>query len=119
MKRQFGASFIATLLVAGLGLSAVVFTIKLIPFYSDNLAAEAVFSSLKEESVAEDLTRSEIRDRIEKRFDINNIYNLLEYVEVKGQGSEIVIEMDYERRTGFMYNIELVASFKHYVEFSE
>ena len=119
MKRQTGASLVTTMLLAVLGTAALVFTIKLMPFYTDNVTMESVFASLQEEYVNEELTRSQIRERIEKRFIINNIDGFLEYVDVYGQGSEIVIEMNYERRTSFMYNIELVASFNHYVVVSE
>ncbi len=56
---------------------------------------------------------------IYKRFSINGITELAEFVEVSGQGSAIVIEMVYERRTAFFSNIELVATFEHYVDVSE
>ena len=80
-----------------------------------------MFNNIKQESTDPDssYSRSYVEDLIQKRFDVNDISDLLEYVEVSGKGSNIIIDMEYERRAPFFSNIELVATFKHYIEFSE
>jgi hypothetical protein len=119
MHKQRGAGAISMLAMVVLAIMGVVLIMKVMPFYSDNMSIETVFENLKEEGSQEGMTRNKIETMIEKRFGINGIDDLVQYVEVSGQGSAIVIEMVYERRANFFSNIELVASFEHYVDVRE
>jgi hypothetical protein len=119
MHKQRGAGAISMLAMVVLAIMGVVLIMKVMPFYSDNMSIETVFENLKEEGSIEGMTQNKIETMIEKRFNINGIDELFQYVEVSGQGSAIVIEMEYERRAGFFSNIEIVASFEHYVDVRE
>ena len=119
MHKQNGAGAITMLVMVALAVMGFVLIMKVMPFYTDNMSVETVFENMKIEGEKEGITRSNIVSMIGKRFSINGISDLLEYVEVSGQGSAIVIEMEYERRTGFFSNIELVATFEHYVDVRE
>jgi len=119
MHKQNGAGAISMLVMVVLAVMGLVLVMKVVPFYTDNMSIETVFENMVIEGGKEGTTKSNVEDMIEKRFSINGISDLLEYVEVTGQGSAIVIEMEYERRTGFFSNIELVATFEHYVDVRE
>ena len=93
--------------------------LKVFPLYSDNWSVETVFNNLKKESASNEYRASEVREMIQKRFQINGISELVKLVEVTGQGSNIIIDMEYERRVPLVSNIELVATFNHYIDFSE
>lgn len=119
MKKQQGSSGIFILIVTALCFFSFFTLLKVFPLYTDNMAVETVFENLKEEASSKEYTRSQVNDMIEKRFDINGISQLLEFVEVTGQGSKIIIDMEYERRVPLVSNIELVATFNHYIDISE
>lgn len=119
MTNQRGAGTISLLALVFFSVMGLVLVMKVVPFYSDDVSVQTVFENLEAEGDKEGITRHRIEEMIEKRFSINGISDLTEFVEVTGQGSAIVIEMEYERRTSFFSNIELVATFEHYVEISE
>lgn len=118
MRKQKGAGAIFMLVLLTLAFSGFFTLLKLMPLYSNDMAVDTVFENLKKEK-QESLTRKRIYEMIEKRFSINGLSDLMEYVEVNGQGSIIVVEMQYERRVPLVSNIELVATFKHNIELSE
>jgi hypothetical protein len=119
MQKQNGAGAVYLLIMVVLAIMSLVLIMKVVPFYTDDMSVETVFENLKEEGNKDGMTRNRIEEMIGKRFSINGLDELLEYVYVSGQGSDIVVEMEYERRTGFFSNIELVATFEHYVEIRE
>ena len=120
MKKQQGAGAISMLVMVVLAVMGLVIVMKVIPFYSDDMSVETVFKNLEKEGNPDgDLSRSRVAEMIEKRFSINGISELSPLVEVTGQGSAIVIEMEYERRVPLISNIELVATFNHYIDLSE
>ncbi|MFT7109764.1 MAG: hypothetical protein ACI843_001429 [Psychrobacter glaciei] len=116
MRKQQGAGAIPLLAMLILAIMGLVLIMKVVPFYSDDMSVETVFENLAEEATSGNMTRGRVEEMIAKRFGINGIDELVEFVEVTGQGSDIAIEMVYERRAGFFSNIELVATFEHYVD---
>lgn len=119
MKKQQGSSGVFILTVILLCFFGFFTLLKVVPLYTQNWAIETVFENLKEESVRNEYHRKEVQDMIQKRFGINDVDDLVEFVEVTGQGSNIIIDMEYERRVPLVSNIELVATFNHYIDLSE
>ena len=119
MKKQQGSSGIFILIVIVLCFFGFFTLLKVFPLYTQNWAVETVFENLKEEAAKKEYSRSQIQEMVQKRFGINGVSELTEFVEVTGQGSNIIIDMEYERRVPLVSNIELVATFNHYIDFSE
>jgi len=119
MKKQQGSSGIFILIVIMLCFFGFFTILKVFPLYTQNWAIETVFKNLKEESADKEISARQIEDMIQKRFQINGAGELVGFVEVTGQGSNIIIDMEYERRVPLVSNIELVATFNHYIDFSE
>jgi hypothetical protein len=119
MNKQQGSSGIFILIVIVMCFCSFFTLLKVFPLYSDNWSVETVFNNLKEESASNEYRASQIQDMIQKRFQINGVSEFVEFVEVTGQGSNIIIDMEYERRVPLISNIELVATFNHYIDFSE
>ncbi|EAT10735.1 DUF4845 domain-containing protein [Bermanella marisrubri] len=120
LKKQYGASAITMLVILVLAFSGFVTLLKVVPVYTDDMAVETIFTNIQEELSDKDRpSRSALFDKIQKRMDINGVSNLMEYVEVGGKGSTIIIEMNYERRVPLVANLELVATFNHYIDLSE
>jgi hypothetical protein len=119
MKKQQGSSGIFILIVILLCFFGFFTLLKVLPLYTQNWSVETVFENLKEESASKEYSRQQVQEMIQKRFGINGIDQLVEFVEVTGQGSNMIIDMEYERRVPLVSNIELVATFNHYIDFSE
>lgn len=119
MNRQSGASSLTMVLMVFLSVAGLVMVLKLLPLYSADWAVQTILENLKEEASSNELSAQRIEEMLDKRFSINDISELMEHVYVDGKGTSITIEMEYERRVGLFSNIELVATFEHYVDLSE
>lgn len=119
MNRQAGASGIMMLIMVVLAVSGLIMVLKLLPLYSQSWAVETILENLHETSKGAEYTPADIEEMLQKRLEVNDIEHLMEHVVVEGTPSQIIIDMEYERRVGLFSNIELVATFKHYVDFSE
>lgn len=119
MKRQQGFGGVFILFVIVMCFFSFLTFLKVFPFYTDDAVIESVLDGLKLESEQKEYNRTQIEDMIQKRFEINDLSELVESVDVSGQGSKIIIDMEYERRVSLISNIEIVATFNHYIDFSE
>ncbi|WP_396588996.1 DUF4845 domain-containing protein [Bermanella sp. R86510] len=118
--KQRGASAITMLIILVLAFSGFITLLKVVPLYTDDMAMSTIFENLQEENQGKDLpSRTRISDMIQRRMSVNGVSDLYDYVEVGGKGSTIIIEMNYERRVPLVSNLELVASFNHYIDLSE
>lgn len=119
MYKQNGSSAIFMLMMMVLAFSGFFTFLKVMPLYTQDWSVQTVFENIQEESKTNTYTRSRVYDMIQKRFGINGIDALMEFVDVSGKGSTIIIEMEYERRVPLISNIELVATFNHNIDLSE
>ncbi|GAA6134483.1 hypothetical protein NBRC116188_12720 [Oceaniserpentilla sp. 4NH20-0058] len=119
MKKQQGFSGVFILIVMVFCFFSFFTLLKVFPLYTQDWTVESVFETLKQDASEKEYNRNQINDMIQKRFDINGISDLVEFVDVSGKGSKIIIDMEYERRVSLISNIELVATFNHYIDFSE
>ncbi len=114
MEEQSGASMIAVL--AWLVFAASVFTcvLKFTPLYHDNFSVEKTLDSIEERYGIEDASVADIRDWMERGFQVNNLPDEIEQsAKVRREGNEIIIDVNYERRVPMMYNIDAVLTFKN------
>ncbi len=114
MKEQRGISMIAVL--AWLTFAAAVFTciVKFTPLYHDNFSVEKTLDSIEERYGIEDASVADVRDWMERGFQVNNLPDEIEKsAKVRREGNEIIIDVNYERRVPMMYNIDAVLTFKN------
>ena len=119
MHKQKGGSAVFLLIMMVLAFSGFFTFLKVMPLYTQDWAVQTVFENIEKEALETKYTRSRIYDMLQKRFSINGVSDLMEYVEVAGSGKNVTIEMEYERRVPLISNIELVATFNHYIDLSE
>ena len=119
MKRQRGASGFTMLAMVFLSIAGLVLLLKLLPLYSQDMAVTTVFENIQEESKTNEFSAFQLEEMLMRRFRTNDTSELMEFVIISGKGSDLTIEMVYERRVSLFSNIELVATFEHYVELSE
>ncbi len=119
MFRQKGSGAIFMLLVVVLSFSGFLTLLKVMPLYSQDWSIQTVLENLQEEAKTQDISRIRALDLIERRFRVNGMSDLVEFVDISSENSEVRIEMEYERRVSLMFNLELVATFKHDISLSE
>ncbi|HET7587238.1 MAG TPA: DUF4845 domain-containing protein [Gammaproteobacteria bacterium] len=108
-------SMISMLLVAVIAIAVVLLVIRLFPVYYDSYVVSSIFSDVRSE--ARGKTADEIRDTIERRFEVNEV-NMVSIRDVKisparNGGSDV--SLHYEQRVPFVGNLGLVATFDKHV----
>ena len=119
MHKQKGGSAVFLLMMMVLAFSGFFTFLKVVPLYTQDWSVETVLENIQQESTENKYTRTRVYDMLQKRFSINGVSELMEFVEVSGAGSNVIIDMEYERRVPLISNIELVATFNHYIDLSE
>lgn len=112
-KRQAGLTMISwvilILLIAFVGL----FGFKLIPIYMDYTTINSALTSVTHNAVA-NISASGIRSDIGKQFDVNDV-SIISVDDVKigtdPNSNSMTLTLDYDARTNFVANIDLVAHF--------
>ncbi len=118
VRKQRGAGALGML--AGLiGLVAVVsLTLKLGPHYIDWRTMQSVFSALPASQV-HTMTKTEIRESLQKRFRVNNLrdFDLKEIVKIERQKAGTTVSVNYERREPLLANVDAVLTFSEQYQF--
>ena len=92
---------------------------KLGPIYLDNYFVRAAIKSMADEDI-ESMTSADIRDRMGRTFDINNIRNVsVKDLKIKREKERVLISLNYEKRVNFMGNLDFVAVFTNEYDTSE
>lgn len=101
-------------LIAVLSFFAMLF-LKLFPLYMENFGVASSLKSLQNEDRSMDII--EIRDLLSKRLDINDVENVkTKNISIIRKGSSYTVEVDYEVRVPFAFNVDLVVSFNNEAE---
>ena len=119
MHKQKGKGSIFILVIMVMAFFCFFTLLKVVPLYTQDWSVQTVFENIQLESKSKQYTQGRVHDMIQKRFGINGVDELIEYVDVSGKSSALVIEMEYERRVPLISNVELVATFNHYIDLSE
>jgi hypothetical protein len=89
------------------------------PIYLDNYFVRAAIKSMADEDI-ESMTNADIRDRMGRTFDINNIRNVsVKDLKIKREKERVLISLNYENRVNFMGNLDFVAVFTNEYDTSE
>lgn len=112
LKQQQGASKLG--LVAMFLLVAVFLTagLKVVPFYIDHNLIVGICDELIETGEAENMTITDIRNRVSVTLRINNVYDFdLSNITLRRENSQAIIMVAYERRVELFANLDIIAKF--------
>lgn len=111
---QKGMTFIGWVIVlAIIGFFAMV-VIKLVPIY---LEYQSVVSAMQAVAAEDNRTPGEIRASLGKKLDINNVTVVKAAdFEILREDGGITLAIEYEARTNFVANIDIVVNFSKAVE---
>lgn len=116
-KQQEGMTLISWMAMLALLAVVVMFLLRVVPAYLEDFSVSTTVKSLREDTLATYSSPDQVRLAITRRFSINNVDNVKsEDVEVLRNGGVFDVNVSYEVRENFMFNIDLVLSFDHHVE---
>ena len=116
--RQAGMSSIGLVSSIALGLLLLTCTLKMVPAYIQNWNVQSVLDGVLTEHLerATPLTKAEIRSRINKRLNINQITALTsKQIDIEKTAESYTIIADYEVRESLFSNIDVVMKFDNSV----
>jgi hypothetical protein len=117
-RQQEGLTFVSLLLVlAVVGFFAYI-GIKLTPVYLENFSVSSSLKSLEEEE-SQGLAVGELRSRLLKRLEINNVSHVTEdNIRIRSEANSKTVTVQYEVQQPFYGNISLLISFEDSVTLS-
>jgi hypothetical protein len=113
--RQLGITFWGMMFVIGV-MSCVLFILfKLFPPYMEDLKVKTALDSLMRQPDVSSMTRPEILNALDKRFDIDNVtdVDLNKSLIVESRGRRKIIAIRYENIVPVVGNISALLEFDH------
>lgn len=117
LVRQRGISLLSLLIVLSVSAFFLNCAIRLIPIYVDNITVRSALSRLGEDATLSTMTKSEIRRKLDKHFEVNNIRGKpAQSISVEKTVSTTFINVNYEERVNIIFNIDAVVVFKNQLD---
>ncbi len=115
--RQEGMTMIGwIILIAIIGLWAL-FIIRLFPIYMDHFDVKSSLNSLKTDADVRGGGAGTIRDHLDKRLQINDVSDVTDDdITITPDGTGYQVNITYDAKASFIYNISLVVHFDDTVE---
>ena len=114
---QRGSSVAGMMLWLLVGAFALVCIIRIVPIYIDDFTLSRVIGSLERSEQLNDASAREIRESIARRLRLENIDAVdAGDMDIEVGDTQVFIEFEYEVRTPFISNLDVVIGFEHYHE---
>lgn len=116
-RRQQGMTFWMLLFVLSVLGFAFFVTLKLFPMYLESFKIDRAIESVAKDPGVGDWAKTDIKDRLVKRFDIDDVTRITErnfhqYVDINKKGRRVRITVDYRAEAHMVGNLYLVADFR-------
>ncbi|MGD2081770.1 MAG: DUF4845 domain-containing protein [Chromatiales bacterium] len=90
--------------------------VKIVPIYIENYSVKTVLHSLEEEPLITQKSVREVRKIVERRLQINSVYDLDNKVHIEKSSGVLTVDITYEVRKPMFGNIDIIVSFSDKVE---
>ncbi len=118
-KQQRGLTLIGFLMVLVIVGFFAYIIMRVFPIYNENWAVQNAIKGLQNETGVATMPIDQVRTSLMRRMDVNYVSSVKpEHITVNRRGGNNSLVIDYEVRTNFIYNINLVVSFNHVVDLS-
>lgn len=113
---QRGVSGVLFLVILALiGLAAVV-GMRIVPMYVEHFTVRSTLEGLKDDPEVKQMSPAEIREGIERRFNINNVTTVgKKDLKIRREQNGVVIELAYEVRRPLFGNLDVIGRFNETV----
>jgi Domain of unknown function (DUF4845) len=118
-SKQGGASFLSWIMIAAMVSALGLMAARLAPAYVDYRTICTLIDALPADKV-HTMTKTEIRDALQKRFLINNIRDLdvNQIIDIDHKRDHTVLSLKYEVRQPLIYNVSLLVAFDRQFDFT-
>lgn len=122
-KRQHGGTMWETCFYVSFFLFIVTIALKLGPLYIDDMNIDSAIQSVHSGLAGKDMTsvtNSDIKSRLEKNFQVSMISDdKLKVVEIERSANKVLLKLNYDARSKFIGNIDILVHFTHEVNLAE
>ncbi len=116
-SRQQGFTFISLVFILGLIGFFMLLLFKIGPIYLDNSKVKNAFSALEKQDNLVELSESEVRSSLDKRFNMNYVAHLkAQDIKIVKQGGYLKVEADYEVVEKIVGNVSVLVEFDEVIE---
>jgi hypothetical protein len=114
LTRQRGMSMISWIIVIAFLLFQGIMAMRVIPVYVNDASVSSIMKKLPSDTTLSHASVRTIRETIEKRLKINNIYDIdRSDIVIKPAKGGYDVTLDYEARGNLIGNMDYVISFNH------
>jgi hypothetical protein len=116
-KYQQGLTFISLVFILGLIAFFVLLGLKIGPIYLDHSKVVSALAEIEKTPNIEELSQSEIRNSLSKRFNINYVYDVSQDdIAVTKYGNYLKVIIEYEVVRKIAGNLSVLVEFKDVIE---
>ncbi len=118
IKKQRGLTAISWMIIIALVAIQGVMALRIIPVYMDYSTVKSIMNGLAEDPEVRGKTPGYIRSVLQKRLQINSIYDLVnskDAFQFQQLSDGMLISVYYESRGPIYGNLEFIATFEHEV----
>ena len=114
--KQGGMTGLGWLTVIALVIFFALLIVRIVPIYIENYSVKTVLGSLEEEALITQKPVREVRKIVERRLQINSVYDLDDKIHIEKSSGVLTVDITYEVRKPMFGNIDIVVSFSDNVE---
>ncbi|MFO1258750.1 MAG: DUF4845 domain-containing protein [Gammaproteobacteria bacterium] len=112
MNTQRGVTLIGWLIIISFFMMVGIGVMRLYPIYYDHMSVKMSLKKLAQDSSLKDASEKQIREILQRHFTVNNVESVTpEALEIIKKGGVMTLQMKYEARAPFIYNIDLIVRF--------
>jgi len=119
ISKQRGLGMLQWALVIAVVGFFMLFAFKVVPMYAENRYVTSALTSLVEPGgKLEEMTNQEIMKKMGNFYMINNVRSEgpAKNIKIDRTNNRVLVTVDYETRTNFVANIDVVVSFKNHLD---
>jgi hypothetical protein len=117
LKSQQGLTLLSIAFILALIGFFVLLGLNIVPIYLDHGKVKNALAALKEDPGFTDMSESEIRRSLDKRFNLNYVYDVTQDdIKVLKTGSYTKVEIEYETVKKLAFNLSVLAEFHDVIE---
>jgi hypothetical protein len=119
-NRQQGLSFIGLILVLAFIATFVLLIMRIVPIYLDHSKVAGALADIKKTANIQAQSEHEIRDSLNKRFNINYVYDVTQDdIKITKHGNYLKVLIEYEVVRKIIGNLSVLVEFNDVIEVGE
>lgn len=116
-KRQQGLTFISLVFVLGFIATIVLLALKIGPIYLDHSKVVSALAEIKKTPDIEERSEAQIRDSLNKRFNMNYVYDVTpDDITITKQSNYLKVAIEYEVVKPLVGNLSALVEFNDVIE---